>query len=279
MTIDNHYYVGASTEYEVATYGTLSPSYLVLHYTMGGSVSGSISHLNSKGFGYNAVIDRNGDIYQTAPFNRIVRHAGASNWRGWDNLNSFSIGVCFANYGPCYKKNSKFVNSYDGEMDPASVAAGSHYNGAKKYQSIYWEKYTNEQVSSGKKLLKSIIDTYQIRDIVRHDDVAIARKIDTGPALDLAPFHNLMGDRSSEKIYKFAVVTPGDTLSLRKSYSSTSDKIGEFADGEELYVHSFAYRRYNGRNVKTKWCAVSKNGFDRLGFVSSHYLEAVGHFM
>jgi N-acetylmuramoyl-L-alanine amidase len=279
MVIDNHKYVGASEIHSVSTYGTLVPSYIAIHFSLGGSVSGSVSHLNEKGFGYNIIVDRDGSIYQTAPFNRIVRHAGASNWRGWDNLNSFSIGICLANYGPCTSKNGKFYNVYDQEMKPASVQSGSHYNGQKKYQDIFWEKYPSPQLRSAEAVVQALVDFYQIRDVVRHDDVAIARKIDTGPALDMTPFHDIVGDRSGEKIYKFRVVVPaGDTLTLRRSYTVASDPIGSFANGTELYVHSFAYRKYNGILVKSKWCAVSRNGFDRIGFVSRDYLEAVGHF-
>lgn len=277
--IQNHKFVGASEQYAVKTYGTLVPSYITMHYTLGGSVSGSVSHLNSRGFGYNTIIDRDGTIYQTAPFNRIVRHAGASNWRGWDNLNGFAIGVCLANYGPCTKRNGKFYNAYNQEMNPNSVLPGSHYNGHKKYQNIYWEKYSSAQLASAKAVVQALVDAYQIRDVVRHDDVAIARKIDTGPALEMSSFHDIVGDRSGEKINRFKVVTTsGDTLTLRKSYTAASDPVGSFANGTELYVHSFAYRRYKGKNIKTKWCAVSENGFDRIGFVNSAYLKPVGHF-
>ena len=280
MPIDDHIFQGASRKYKVKTYGTLVPSYITFHYTMGGSASSSVTHLNKKGYGYNVIIDRNGDIYQPAPFNRIVRHAGASNWRGWDSLNGFAIGICFANYGPCYLKNGVYRNEYGGKMDPDTVVAGDHYNGHHKYQGIYWEKYTDAQIASALAVSGAIIDTYQIRDIVRHDDVSIARKIDTGPALDLKPFHALIDDRSGEKIHKFKVaVADGDKLALRKSYTSASAKIGEFTNGQDLYVHSYAYRKYNKKWVKTKWCAVSRNGLDRIGFVSSSYLKPVGNFI
>ncbi len=280
MPIDDHVYVGASRKHKVKTYGTLVPSYITLHYTMGGTVSSSVTHLNKKGYGYNVIIDRNGDICQTAPFNRIVRHAGASNWRGWNNLNSFSIGICFANYGPCYLKNGVYKNAYGSTMDADDVVAGDHYNGKGEYQGIYWERFTDEQLQSALDVTEAVVQSYQIRDVVRHDDVSIARKVDTGPALDLAPFHDLIDDRSGEKIYKFkVVVAAGDTLSLRKSYSGTSPRIGSFNNGQEVYVHSYAYRKYNKKWIRSKWCAVSRNGFDRVGFVSSSYLQPVGNFV
>lgn len=280
MTIENHWLVGANQKYSVHTFGTLVPSYVVMHFTLGGGVKGSVETLNANRYGYNVIIDRDGEVYQTAAFNRIVRHAGASNWRGWDNLNGFSVGVCFANYGPCYKSGGNIVNEYKGVMDPNDVEAGDHYNGEARYQKIYWEKYTAAQLSSAQSVVTDLVSTYQIRDVIRHDDVAIGRKYDTGPALDLAPFHQLVGDRESEKIHKFRVVVPeGDRLNLRASHSATSKKLKSFKNGHELYVHSRSYRYYNGKPVKSKWCAVSENGLDRIGFVSLDYLEAVGTFV
>ncbi len=243
---------------------------------MGGTVASSVQHLNSNGFGYNIVIDRNGDIYQTAPFNKIVRHAGASNWRGWENLNGFSVGVCFANYGDCYLKNGAYENSYGGRMDVKDVIPGDHYNGRKKYQNIYWETFKSAQLLAGMRVVRDLIKEYQIRDVIRHDDVSIGRKTDTGPALDIVPFEKLIGDRSGEKLFRFVVTPPpGDELNLRNSYSSNSTIIDTLPAGTEVYVHSFAYR---GKS-KLKWCAISRDGFNRIGFVSSQYLKASGNFV
>lgn len=273
MKISNHVLVGASRKHKVKTYGTLVPSYITLHYTMGGTVSSSVTHLNKYGYGYNVIIDRNGDVYQTAPFNRIVRHAGASNWRGWDNLNSFAVGISFANYGPCYLKNGVYRNEYGSKMKASDVVPGDHYNGAKKYQGIYWEKYTSPQLKSAIAITKAIIKAYQIRDVVRHDDVSIGRKIDTGPALDLKPFHALFSDRSGEKIYVHEVAV--SSLDLKQSYSVNSSTIGSLVGGTKLYVHSYAYRKTS----KLKWCAVSRDGFKRIGFVDSNDLKPVGNFV
>ena len=73
---------------KVSTHGALKASYIVLHNTLGGAVTGSIDYLNERtnGYGYHVLIERDGTVYQTAPLNQITRHAGLSNWRGWDIL-------------------------------------------------------------------------------------------------------------------------------------------------------------------------------------------------
>lgn len=272
MFLDN-----VDTSRSVATHGALLPSYIVLHNTMGGSATGSINFLNNEtnGFGYHIVIDRDGTIYQTAPLNEVTWHAGLSNWRGWDNLNSFSVGISFANYGPLTWKNSRWENAYGGGMDSADVLPGPvpHYNGASQYETSGWETYTEAQVEAGLNVCRAIMEVFPMRDIIRHDDVAIGRKIDTGPALDLAPFTELAGDRSAEKINMYRVVTPDETLTIRDSYSHHGDEIGEYADGTEIYVLSKAYFYRNGNAFQSKWWLVSTDGFERTGFVNSDFLE------
>lgn len=265
------------TSKSVKTHGALRPSYIVLHNTLGGSASGSIDFLNNEtnGFGYHFLIDRDGSIFQTAPLNAITRHAGLSNWRGWDNLNSFSIGISFANYGPLSRSGDGWVNMYGGRINDTDVLPGPipHYNGATKYELSGWETYTTAQVQSALWICQEVMKVFPIRDIVRHDDVSIGRKIDTGPALDLAPFSELVGDRSAEKINRYRVVTPDDTLTIRDHYSHRGEPIGEFADRAEIYVMSKSYFSRSGNWYVSKWWLASSDGLDRTGFVSSDYLE------
>lgn len=266
-----------NTSKNVETHGALRPSYVVLHNTLGGSASGSIDFLNDEtnGFGYHFLIDRDGSVFQTAPIDAITRHAGLSNWRGWNNLNSFSIGISFANYGPLSRSGGSWVNMYGGKINDADVMPGPvpHYNGATKYEKSGWETYTAAQVRSAIRVCQEIMKIFPIRDILRHDDVAIGRKIDTGPALDLTPFADLVGDRSAEKINRYRVVTPGDTLTLRDHYSHRGEALGKFADRAEIYVLSKSYFSRNKKWYSNKWWLVSSDGFDRTGFVNSEYLE------
>jgi len=265
------------TTKSVATHGALRPSYIVLHNTLGGRVTGSIDFLNNEtnGFGYHFLIDRDGTTYQTAPLDRITRHAGLSNWRGWDNLNSFSIGISFGNYGPLTHRNGRWENMYGGAMDPADVLPGPvpHYNGASQYRTAGWERYTEAQVAAALHVCREVMKVFPIRDVIRHDDIAIGRKFDTGPALDLAPFHDLVGDRSAEKINRYRVITPGSALNIRDHHSHRGQRLGSFEDNTEIFAMSKSYFRRSGRTFVSKWWLVSRDGLERTGFVSSDFLE------
>lgn len=267
---------GVDRSRQVKTHGSLRASYIVLHNTMGGSVTGSIDHLNGKtnGHGYHFLIERDGTVYQTAPIDRITRHAGLSNWRGWENLNSFSVGISFGNYGPLMRKGDSFFNEYGGRMKDADVMPGPipHYNGSRKYAAAGWEAYSPAQITSGLRVCRDIVDRLPIRDVIRHDDIAVGRKYDTGPALSLAPFADLVGDRSAELVNRWRVVTPGDTLTVRDHHTHQGKALGALSDGAEIFVLSKAYYYRKGKARSGKWWLVSRDGFERTGFVSSDYL-------
>ena len=271
--MSNKWLDGVDRSKSVTIYGALKASYIVLHNTMGGSASGSIKFLNEKtnGYGYHFIIDRDGTVFQTAPLDRITRHAGLSNWRGWDNLNGFSIGVSLANYGPLKLKRGSYENEYGGQVEDGDVFPNqvSHYNGATKYSGGGWERYPDAQVEAALRVCRAISDRLHIRDIVRHDDVAIGRKVDTGPALKLEPFTELIGDRSAELLNRWRTVTPGDTLTIRAHHSHRGSPLDYLADKSEIFVLSKSYYRQR----PGKWWLISKDGFERTGFVHSDYLE------
>lgn len=70
---------------------------IVLHATAGGNLSGAVSTLRAKGYGYHFLIDKNGDTWKGAPALKKVGHAGESVGPNGRWCNSYSIGVCFVN--------------------------------------------------------------------------------------------------------------------------------------------------------------------------------------
>lgn len=51
---------------------------IVVHYTAGGSLSGAISTLETRGLGYHYLIDFDGSVYKGAPYMSETYHAGSS---------------------------------------------------------------------------------------------------------------------------------------------------------------------------------------------------------
>jgi N-acetylmuramoyl-L-alanine amidase len=70
---------------------------VVLHASAGASALSSISWLRQISLSYHYVIERDGTIYKCAPASRVAFHAGRSLGPDGTDVNSYSVGICFAN--------------------------------------------------------------------------------------------------------------------------------------------------------------------------------------
>jgi N-acetylmuramoyl-L-alanine amidase len=124
--------------------GNMDPTLIVIHYTGDNSCEGALSWLCSSKSGVSAhvVIDKDGTVYQLLPFNVIGWHAGKSNYKGRQYVNQFSVGI-------------------------ENVGIG--------------DNWPDEQVESNRVLIDALYSTYDIENIVGHEDVAPGRKTDPGP--------------------------------------------------------------------------------------------------
>lgn len=114
LRIENHQLVGELVSHRSTPNhgGIMAPSYLILHYTAGRSVEGSVESLCTRKPRGNAsahvVLGREGQIVQLAPFNVVTWHAGVSQWAGLMGLNSHSIGIEMDNAGLLKKVGKQY---------------------------------------------------------------------------------------------------------------------------------------------------------------------------
>ena len=125
-------------------------SFLIIHYTGMQSARVSMNKLknpNSK-VSCHYFIERNGNIYRMVSDNKIAWHAGKSKWKGFNNLNKYSIGIEIQNKG--------------------------HFFG--------YQNFTKKQIFSLIKLIKILIKKYKIKkeNVLGHSDIAPLRKVDPG---------------------------------------------------------------------------------------------------
>ncbi len=92
------------------------------------------------------LIRRDGELIQFVPCIQRAWHAGASNWRGHERCNDFSIGI---------------------ELE------GSDF-----------EPFTDAQYAVLTQLTLTLKAIYPIKDMVGHSDIAPGRKTDPGPYFD-----------------------------------------------------------------------------------------------
>ena len=124
--------------------------YIIIHYT---GMKNELSALNrltdfKSKVSAHYFIKKNGKILNLVPDLYEAWHAGKSNWKNIQSLNRYSIGIEIQNSG--------------------------HKN--------FYEKFSNKQMSSVKKLLRFLTKKYKVsyKNILGHSDIAPSRKKDPG---------------------------------------------------------------------------------------------------
>lgn len=165
----------------------LKATILVMHFTAGSSAQESISWLANPAAKASAhiVIGRDGKVTQMVPFNVIAWHAGQSQWRGINGLNTHSIGIELDNPGRLTKRDGVWRADFGGRFADADVLVATHKN---ETRSSGWFKYPEAQMAVAREVAKAIIQAYGLKEIVGHDDISPGRKVDPGPAFAMAEF-------------------------------------------------------------------------------------------
>ncbi len=159
---------------------------VVMHYTAGPYQTSLRTLINPKvRASAHVIIDRNGSITQLIPFNLMAWHAGESYYKGRVGYNKYSIGIEMVNSGYLTKSGNIYRAWYGEAFNPSDVVEAIHRN-----QSVpkFWHVYTPEQIDSAYDLVELLIETYGIKNILGHEEVAPKRKTDPGPAFPLDKF-------------------------------------------------------------------------------------------
>lgn len=162
--------------------------FLVIHFTAGASGKSSIDFWRTpaaKGASAHIVIDRDGTVYQCRPFNKTCGHAGGkgkSFWKGFNGLNSCSIGIELANAGD----NAALAKKWS----KLPLVKAKHKNGGPETE---WEAYPQAQLDSCKAVAQILCARYKLDGIVGHDDIAPKRKNDPGPAFPMMELQKVCG--------------------------------------------------------------------------------------
>lgn len=178
--------------------GPCSPDYLVMHYTAGGGAEESIAWLCSPQSKASAhvVIARDGAITQLVPFDRVAWHAGKSEWRGRSGLNACSIGIELDNAGRLERRGGRWQSWTGRSYGDDEVVEACHRNESR---TCGWHNFPEAQLASALDLSSALMERYQFRDVLGHDDISPGRKADPGPAFPMESFRaRLMGRLADE---------------------------------------------------------------------------------
>lgn len=253
-----------------------TPRLIVIHYSVTNTVDEAVAALNAEGASYHILIAKSGEAFQTRRLTQTAAHPGLSNWKPLGNIGLGSsvqvgsVGICLMNKGFAFDAASphapgKLIYNPD---DPSMQQ---------------WENYPAAQVGACRKVVRAILDTYEISEVVGHHDIAIMGKFDPGPLFDVAGLNALI---SSQPRLGFPtkVASPDGKASLRQGPSVDSPIIAELNNGQAVHIRSIAYgpRRAcidpnppTRKRYLTRWASVGLDNADRhAGFVNMKLLAA-----
>jgi len=159
------------------------PDTVIVHYTAG-PFKPALNTLTNPRVRASAhlIVDRDGSVTQLVPFNIIAWHAGKSSYGNRVGLNSFSIGIEIVNSGPLTKSGNVYRSWFGSAFNPSDVIEATHRNETKPR---YWHTYTEEQILVVQEICQLLIDVYNVKFILGHEEIAPMRKQDPGPAFPL----------------------------------------------------------------------------------------------
>ncbi len=178
--------------------GELKPRFLIIHYTAGPTLEGSVRWLCRPEARASAhlVIGRDGKVVQLAPFNRVTWHAGISRWNGLQGMNQHSIGIELDNAGRLQRQGGRWVSWFGRTYSDDEVVEAVHKH---ETEPAGWHAFTPEQLEATIEVSALLVDHYELEDILGHDDISPGRKVDPGPAFPMdAVRSRALGRREAE---------------------------------------------------------------------------------
>ena len=235
MKIENHLLSGDNivqtpTTNKGAKFAKNLPDTIIIHFTASPSAQSAINTFTNPKYQVSAhiVVDFDGSITQLVPFDHIAWHAGSSSWENRKRLNNYSIGIEIVNPGNLTKIGNEFQAWFGTKYPRDKVLKAIHRNESKPR---YWYIYTPEQIESVMALCKLLTDTYDVKFILGHEEIAPGRKLDPGPAFPLNRLrdkilNNRKDDDDREIIPQTGKVT-ASKLNIRELPDENSEKIAK----------------------------------------------------
>lgn len=240
MEVKNHllYEDGVPVAYKQTpnlSAGVKTPVFVVAHFDAASNSTSAVNWLTQKGSNVSADlhIAKSGKITQMAKFNTKTWHAGASEYKGYKQLNQNSIGIEIENRGKV--------------------------NGA-------YEDYQEIQIQKFIEISKALVKAYPtIKEIVGHESIAVprGRKDDPGPKF---PMERVNREVFGSQVTSGNVVTKkvvASKLNIRSGPSVNYDILGTVSKGDEVHVVS----------ESSGWTEIISCDKKIRGWVSNQYLR------
>ena len=252
-------------------FSTGYPDMIVIHYTAGSSLDGAIKTLRDPRIKSSChfVIGCNGKIVQLVPLNRIAWHAGKSSYDNRTGINRYSIGIELDNPGRLTKSGDNYRSWFGRVYSKDNVFEGVHRN-----ESVisYWHSYAEEQIACVFSLCHCLKELLTIQHVVGHEEIALNRKTDPGPAFPLDKLRQELEENRGDDDYDFPIdedqkretsfgMVAASKLNFRKAPSVGSGLISSpLEEGTQVEII----------DEKNDWLKVS---IKQTGWVKKEYIK------
>lgn len=218
--------------------GPLTPEYLVLHYTAGGSLEGTVAWFKNRHAKASAhlVIGRDGSVVQMVRFDRVAWHSGTSTWDGKRGLNAYSLGIELDNAGRLERVGGRWVSAFSKRSYPEEeVLVANHKHDRPGTPASGWHAYTEAQIERTLMVAQLLIERYRLKEVLGHEDIAPGRKTDPGPAFPMASFRSRLFGRRENAPLRYVTRT---AVNLRSGPGSQHPALpgSPLAPGTQLVV-------------------------------------------
>lgn len=211
--------------------GQMVPDSIIIHFTAGRSADSSVTWFKNPEANASAhlVIGQDGKIIQMVEFNRKAWHAGVSRWADRSGFNNFSIGIELDNPGRLTKVNDRYYAWFGKEYLRDAVLEARHKH---EKEMSYWHIFPEKQMDACLKVCKLIMQHYNIREVLGHDDIAPLRKNDPGPAFPMESFRAKLLGRQDDTADIYEITT--DQTNIRTGAGTAFQSLAKLPVGTRV---------------------------------------------
>jgi len=180
--------------------------YIIMHFTTGTRIESTISHFRNENSEVSAhlLIARDGRVIQFLPFTAVSFHAGTSWWERDTDLNRYSIGIELDNAG-ILKETPEGWMRKGVPISEEDVLVTQHW---RDFKPKGWHRFTKIQENVAEKIIKALMEHYgdtETIELLGHDDVNLATRLDPGPAFPMEEIRERVFGRKQPKMKIFTM--------------------------------------------------------------------------
>lgn len=284
---------------------TITPRFIVLHYTAGWTTEGDIDTLarSSRQASAHGVLSREGVWTQIVPFNKRAWHAGPSRSHGYTDINQHSIGIEISNagwvqrisegvykdqYGNRISEDGHFLSSKRTTHTP--ISTWEEHGHPRLARGTYrWEPFYPQQLDYLDELILVLLKRYPTIDhIVSHEEIDTRGwKTDPGPVFPMRRYTKLVENRNLDASEDDDLMVSANTSDVPPAspppttpthvVTATALNVRHEPGGERvgLLHHGDTVAQLGASGNESVWVKIRVTRTNVVGWVAKRYLQEI----